>query len=209
MITFETLVRIERPVEEVFAYLAEPLNFPRWNSAVHAVRKLSADEPGRGSTYLMERRLPVGRVVNELEVTMTRSPEFAIRTTSGVHVALEARALPAAQRFTGDAWLDVCPAFRLPPDVRALPAIEAFVRTELGKLGLMLGTLLPLGGSYAPTIGATPEQVTPFVAVLEKAPSAETPLAFEPLAALHARINEVLDGHLKLAVLRLMHALGG
>ncbi len=83
MITFETLVRIERPVEEVFAYLAEPLNFPRWNSAVHAVRKLSADEPGRGSTYLMERRLPVGRVVNELEVTMTRSPEFAIRTTSG------------------------------------------------------------------------------------------------------------------------------
>ena len=33
MITFETLVRIERPVEEVFAYLAEPLNFPRWNSA--------------------------------------------------------------------------------------------------------------------------------------------------------------------------------
>lgn len=83
MIAFETLVRIERPVEEVFAYLAEPLNFPRWNSAVHAVRKLSADESGRDSTYLMERQLPVGRVVNELEVTMTRSPEFAIRTTSG------------------------------------------------------------------------------------------------------------------------------
>jgi uncharacterized protein YndB with AHSA1/START domain len=83
MIVLETLVRIDRPVDEVFAYLSEPLNFPRWNSAVHAVRKVSADEPGTGSTYLMERQLPVGRVVNELEVTMTRSPEFAIRTTSG------------------------------------------------------------------------------------------------------------------------------
>jgi hypothetical protein len=83
MIVFETLVRIERPVGEVFAYLSEPLNFSHWNSAVHDVRKLSTDESGEGSTYLMERQLPVGRVVNELEVTMTQSPEFAIRTTSG------------------------------------------------------------------------------------------------------------------------------
>jgi uncharacterized protein YndB with AHSA1/START domain len=41
MITFETDVQIARPLEEVFAYVSEPLNFPRWNSAVEVVRETS------------------------------------------------------------------------------------------------------------------------------------------------------------------------
>jgi uncharacterized protein YndB with AHSA1/START domain len=79
MITFETDVRIERSIEEVFAYVSNPGNFPHWNSAVKAVR-----ERGPGSTYVMERRLPSGRAVNELTiVALDRPTEFAIRTTSG------------------------------------------------------------------------------------------------------------------------------
>jgi ligand-binding SRPBCC domain-containing protein len=79
VITFETDVRIERPIEEVFAYVSNPGNFPYWNSAVSAVRET---EPG--STYVMERQLPTGRAVNELKiVALDRSTEFAIRTTSG------------------------------------------------------------------------------------------------------------------------------
>jgi uncharacterized membrane protein len=61
MIAFETDVRIDRPIEEVFAYVSDPLNFPRWNSAVQAVRRTSADENGAASTYLMERELPSRR----------------------------------------------------------------------------------------------------------------------------------------------------
>jgi uncharacterized protein YndB with AHSA1/START domain len=38
VITLETDVRIARPLEEVFAYVSEPLNFPDWNSAVQTVR---------------------------------------------------------------------------------------------------------------------------------------------------------------------------
>jgi hypothetical protein len=34
MITFETTVRVKRPIEEVFAFVANPRMFPRWNSAV-------------------------------------------------------------------------------------------------------------------------------------------------------------------------------
>ena len=37
MITFETSVRVECPIEEVFAFVSDPLLFPRWNSAVQAV----------------------------------------------------------------------------------------------------------------------------------------------------------------------------
>jgi uncharacterized protein YndB with AHSA1/START domain len=84
VIAFETDVRIHRRIEEVFAYVSDPLNFPRWNSAVQAVRKTSAGEDGVASTYSMERDLPTGRAVNELEVVASEPPrQFAIRTTAG------------------------------------------------------------------------------------------------------------------------------
>jgi uncharacterized protein YndB with AHSA1/START domain len=80
---FDTAVRIARPVEEVFDYVSNPGNFPRWNSAVQAVSATSGQgEPG--STYLMERDLPGGPAENELEIVDRERPTtFTIRTTSG------------------------------------------------------------------------------------------------------------------------------
>ncbi len=43
MISFETSVRIERPIEEVFDFVSDPTQFPRWNSAVQAVNGTSAE----------------------------------------------------------------------------------------------------------------------------------------------------------------------
>jgi uncharacterized protein YndB with AHSA1/START domain len=83
VIAFETDVRIDRRIEEVFAYVSDPLNFPRWNSAVRTVRKTSG-QTDVASTYEMERELPSGRAVNELEVVASEPPRaFAIRTTAG------------------------------------------------------------------------------------------------------------------------------
>jgi uncharacterized protein YndB with AHSA1/START domain len=84
VIAFDTDMHIDRPIEEVFAYVSDPVNFPRWNSAVRAVRKTSAGETASASTYSMERDLPGGRAVNELEVVASKPPhEFAIRATAG------------------------------------------------------------------------------------------------------------------------------
>jgi uncharacterized protein YndB with AHSA1/START domain len=81
---FETAVRIERPVQDVFDYVADPRNFPHWNSAVQSVTETAPGKEGVGSTYLMERDLPGGRAENELEVVdRDRPAAFAIRTTSG------------------------------------------------------------------------------------------------------------------------------
>jgi uncharacterized protein YndB with AHSA1/START domain len=81
---FETSVRIERPVEEVFDYVADPGNFPRWNSAVQSVRETAPGREGAETTYVMERDLPGGRAQNELEIVdWDRPAAFAIRTTSG------------------------------------------------------------------------------------------------------------------------------
>jgi uncharacterized protein YndB with AHSA1/START domain len=84
VIRFETSVRIEQPVDEVFAYVSEPENFPRWNSAVQTVRKTSFGEDPVGLTYSMTRQLPSGQAENDLEITAYERPrEFAIRTLSG------------------------------------------------------------------------------------------------------------------------------
>jgi uncharacterized protein YndB with AHSA1/START domain len=81
---FRTSVRIRRPIEDVFAFVSEPLNFPHWNSAVTAVEKTRGPESEAGSTYTMERELPTGRVQNELEIFARVHPtDFGIRTTSG------------------------------------------------------------------------------------------------------------------------------
>jgi uncharacterized protein YndB with AHSA1/START domain len=84
MSAFDTGVRIERAIDDVFAYVSDPLNMPRWYSAVEAVRSLSGADRPVGSRYLMERRLPGGAARNELEI-VTRDPpaQFTIRTTSG------------------------------------------------------------------------------------------------------------------------------
>jgi uncharacterized protein YndB with AHSA1/START domain len=84
MTGFGTSVRIARPIEEVFAYVSDPLNLPHWNSAVRAVWQPRGRESEVGSRYTMERELPRGGVQNELEVfAREHATEFGIRTTSG------------------------------------------------------------------------------------------------------------------------------
>lgn len=84
MIGFQTSIAIDRPLEQVFAYVSDPVNFPFWSSAVQVVRPTSAGSSGVGSTYSMERQLPSGRVTNKLEIVVREHPrEFAIRTIEG------------------------------------------------------------------------------------------------------------------------------
>src|SRR4051794_29994323 len=79
MIHVTTAVRVERPLEEVFAYVREPRNLPVWNSAVTNVREGSA-----GGSYVMERDLPGGTTVDDLEVVdLLPGAEVTLRTTSG------------------------------------------------------------------------------------------------------------------------------
>jgi hypothetical protein len=68
MIVFQTSIAIKRPAEEVFAYVCDPRNLPAWNSAVQAVRPTSAAANGVGSTFSMNRELPTGPAINQLEV---------------------------------------------------------------------------------------------------------------------------------------------
>src|SRR5439155_13463473 len=65
MTRFRATAVIDKPVEEVFAFAADPENDPRWSSAVSKARRTSKSALGLGSRYEQVLRF-VGR---RLEVT--------------------------------------------------------------------------------------------------------------------------------------------
>lgn len=56
MLEFAITTRIERPVEEVFAFLSDFENIPRWNYYVLQVTKTSEGPIGVGTTYHQVRK---------------------------------------------------------------------------------------------------------------------------------------------------------
>ena len=62
MATFEHTTEIERPVDEVFAFLAEPANLPRWQPSLLDVRPHHRG-PLRAGVEVTEVRRFLGRVM--------------------------------------------------------------------------------------------------------------------------------------------------
>ena len=56
MLEFENTIRIDRPLDEVFAFLSDFENTPKWNYYVLEVRQLSERPIGIGTTYHQVRK---------------------------------------------------------------------------------------------------------------------------------------------------------
>jgi uncharacterized membrane protein len=56
VLEFENTIRIDRPVDEVFAFLSDFENIPKWNYYVLEVRQLSESPIGVGTTYHQVRK---------------------------------------------------------------------------------------------------------------------------------------------------------
>lgn len=68
MATFENTVTIQRPVKDVFAFLADFENIPAWNYAIVETKKTSPGPVGVGTTYRQLRSIP-SRSEEGFEVT--------------------------------------------------------------------------------------------------------------------------------------------
>jgi hypothetical protein len=106
------------------------------------VRRTSAAEPGVHSTYLMERELPTGRAVNELEIVASEAPhQFAIRATAGPTPFLYSYRFSAEHGRTVmrlDAQVDLGHAALLGPLARR--ALRSGVDANLATLKTILET---------------------------------------------------------------------
>ncbi len=73
MATFENTVMIRRPIEEVFAFLADFENIPKWNYAIVETRKVSEGAVEAGTIYQQVRSVP-SRSEERFEVTAYNPP---------------------------------------------------------------------------------------------------------------------------------------
>jgi hypothetical protein len=71
--TFENTVMIRRPIEDVFAFLADFENVPRWNYAIVETHKVSQGPVGVGTVYQQVRSVP-SRSEERFEVTTYNPP---------------------------------------------------------------------------------------------------------------------------------------
>ena len=80
---FANAVTIERPVHDVFAFVADPVNVPKWNYAIVETRKTSDGPVGVGTTYRQTRSLPT-RSEETIRITeLVPDRRFALRGDLG------------------------------------------------------------------------------------------------------------------------------
>jgi hypothetical protein len=141
METFENALTIHRPVEDVFSFLADFENVPRWNYAIEATRKTSPGPVGVGTTYSQTRSVP-RRAEEGFEVTLFEPvSRLAIRGRIGPFQATMSYRLQPADggtRLTNQVELEPASApLRLVAPV-AVPRVRTAVAANLETLKRIL-----------------------------------------------------------------------
>jgi uncharacterized protein YndB with AHSA1/START domain len=149
MESFQNVVTIRRPPEEVFAFLADFQNAPRWNYAIEQTRKTSAGPTGVGATYRQTRTLP-SRSEETFAVTVSEPPtRLAIKGRIGPFRARVSYLLePAAggTRLTNDVELEPSSALLRLLGPLATRQVNAAVARNLGALKELLESGLHADG---------------------------------------------------------------
>jgi uncharacterized protein YndB with AHSA1/START domain len=138
--TFENTVMIARPIDDVFAFLADFENIPKWNYAIVETRKVSQGAVGVGTIYQQVRSVP-SRSEESFEVTAYNPPRhLAIRGQLGPFPSRLSYALDAiaeGTRVTNSVELELRGPGRLLGRV-AVPRVRDAVAANLRKLKELL-----------------------------------------------------------------------
>jgi uncharacterized protein YndB with AHSA1/START domain len=139
MATFENTVLIRRPIEEVFGFLSDFENIPRWNYAIVETHKASEGPVGVGMIYHQVRSVP-SRSEERLEVTAYNPPrQLEIRGQLGPFPSRLSyvAAVPQGTRVTNAVELELGGPGRLLGRV-AVPRVRDAVAANLQKLKELL-----------------------------------------------------------------------
>jgi carbon monoxide dehydrogenase subunit G len=135
--TFENTITIHRAPEEVFAFLADFENVPKWNYAIDKTRKTSPGPVGIGTTYRQTRSIP-GKSEEGFEVTVFEpGKRLAIRGQIGpfrARIGYLVEAAPGGTRLTNDVALDASPGVLGLAARLATSRVKAAVAENLSKL---------------------------------------------------------------------------
>lgn len=141
MIKIEESIVVNRPIEEVFAYIADTEKMPQWAAEVVDAKKTSEGPVGVGTTLTIAVKILGRRVENTHEVTMfVPNSKFAFKTTSGPipSVATESvEAVEGGTRFSIVAEAEPGGFFKL-----AEPIVERMIQRQWGTNIVNLKDLL-------------------------------------------------------------------
>jgi hypothetical protein len=141
MQTFQNTVTIARTPDEVFAFLADLRNIPKWNYAITRTVQTSPGPAGAGATYRQTRTIP-RRSEENLQITVFERPgRLAIRGQLGPFQATTGYLLkPVAggTRLTNDVELEPVPVLLRPVGPLATGGIKAAVARNLSTLKELL-----------------------------------------------------------------------
>jgi uncharacterized protein YndB with AHSA1/START domain len=146
MQTFQNTVTIARPAEEVFAFLADLRNIPKWNYAIERTVPTSPGPAGAGATYRQTRTIP-RRSQENLQITAFEPPSrLTIDGQLGPFQATASYLLqPAAggTRLTNDVELEPISALLRPVGALVVPRIKEAVAANLSTLKQLLESGCP------------------------------------------------------------------
>jgi carbon monoxide dehydrogenase subunit G len=138
--TFENTVMIRRPIEEVFGFLADFENIPKWNYAIVETHKVSQGPVGVGTIYQQIRSVP-RRSEERFEVTAYIPPhQLEIQGQLGPfpsRLSYALAAIPEGTRVSNAVELKLRGPGRLLGPV-AVPRVRDAVATNLHKLKELL-----------------------------------------------------------------------
>jgi uncharacterized protein YndB with AHSA1/START domain len=149
MPVFENTVTIQKPAEEIFAFLADFENIPMWNYAIEETRKASAGPVGVGTRYRQTRSVP-SRSTEDFEVTVFEpASRLAIQGQIGpfqatISYVLEAKAGETTLVNSVELHPSQVMSKLLAP--LATARIEAAVAHNLGQLRMILESGRPARG---------------------------------------------------------------
>ena len=141
MHTFRNTITIARPADEVFAFLADLRNIPKWNYAIARTMPVSPGPAGVGATYRQTRTIP-RRTEEALQITVFEPPSrLAIQGQLGPFQATTSYLLkPAAggTRLANDVELEPVSALLRPAGPLAAASIKTAVARNLSTLKELL-----------------------------------------------------------------------
>lgn len=139
MIRFTTHIDIDRPTDEVFDFVADFENIPKWNYFVTRVDKLTAGPVTVGTRFHQVRQTDeqdydVTRLVPGRLVEVTTTPQ----STPSLTMRFDIEAVPGGSRLT-DSWqLDT--ARSRPLELLGTPRVRSAISQNLAKLKHLLET---------------------------------------------------------------------
>jgi len=141
MQAFQNTITITRDPGEVFAFLADLRNIPKWNYAIERTQPTAPGPPGVGATYRQTRTLP-RRSEESLEITVFEPPSRIVITgqLGPFHATTSYLLEPAAggTRLANDVELSPVSALLRPVAPLATASIKAAVARNLSTLKELL-----------------------------------------------------------------------